>query len=177
MHDGGWPDVFIRTGTYPWQHLFPMPATPGIGMPGTRSSAATKCISEVPGLANGLTVAVAAAMSLTLFLLLVSYSQGGLLREPTPASFYAVFPHNTLVAMFGTVFGFAILALAIGVTRFWRNVSPGALQPGAGSEAARNALTLKYLDGCHGEGCNEADDRFTPLRPRFHHLTFYCFML
>lgn len=30
----GWPDVFIRTGTYPWQHLFPMPATPGIEMTG-----------------------------------------------------------------------------------------------------------------------------------------------
>lgn len=30
----GWPDVFIRTGTYPWQHLFPMSATPGIEMAG-----------------------------------------------------------------------------------------------------------------------------------------------
>lgn len=31
----GWPDVYVRTGTYPWQHLFPMPATPGIEMSGT----------------------------------------------------------------------------------------------------------------------------------------------
>lgn len=31
----GWPDVYIRTGTYPWQHLFPMPATPGVEMSGT----------------------------------------------------------------------------------------------------------------------------------------------
>lgn len=31
----GWPDVYVRTGTYPWQHLFPLPATPGIEMSGT----------------------------------------------------------------------------------------------------------------------------------------------
>ena len=30
----GWPDVYVRTGTYPWQHLFPLPATPGIEMSG-----------------------------------------------------------------------------------------------------------------------------------------------
>jgi citrate/tricarballylate utilization protein len=29
----------------------------------------------------------------------------------------------------------------------------------------------------HGQGCNEADDAFTLARRRFHHLTFYGFML
>jgi citrate/tricarballylate utilization protein len=45
------------------------------------------------------------------------------------------------------------------------------------SEAAQAGLTLKYLDGGHGEGCNESDDRFTLMRRRFHHFTFYGFML
>ncbi|EBV3510115.1 tricarballylate utilization protein TcuB, partial [Salmonella enterica subsp. enterica serovar Typhimurium] len=45
------------------------------------------------------------------------------------------------------------------------------------AEASHNALTLKYLDGGHGKGCNEADDAFTLLRRRFHHFTFYGFML
>ena len=45
------------------------------------------------------------------------------------------------------------------------------------SEAAHDALKLKYLDGGHGEGCNDEDDRFTLRRRRFHHLTFYGFML
>jgi citrate/tricarballylate utilization protein len=40
-----------------------------------------------------------------------------------------------------------------------------------------NALTLKYLDGGHGQGCNEAGDAFTLARRRLHHLTFYGFML
>jgi citrate/tricarballylate utilization protein len=38
-------------------------------------------------------------------------------------------------------------------------------------------LTLKYLDGGHGQGCNNADDRYTLWRRRYHHLTFYGFML
>ncbi len=79
--------------------------------------------------------------------------------------------------MFGAVFLFAALALGIGVRRFWRDVAPGTASVPAVSEAARHALTLKYLDGGHGEGCNEADDAFTLARRRFHHLTFYGFML
>jgi citrate/tricarballylate utilization protein len=38
-------------------------------------------------------------------------------------------------------------------------------------------LGLTYLDGGHGDGCNESNDRFTLARRRFHHFTFYGFML
>jgi len=75
------------------------------------------------------------------------------------------------------VFGFAVLALAIGVRRFWRDASPGAGSGEAFAEAAASALALEYLDGGHGEGCNEADDRYTLARRRFHHFTFYGFLL
>jgi citrate/tricarballylate utilization protein len=37
-------------------------------------------------------------------------------------------------------------------------------------------LSLRYLGGGHGEGCNNADDKFSLARRRFHHLTFYGFM-
>ena len=87
----------------------------------------------------------------------------------------------TLALMFGSVFGFAVLALTMGVRRFWRNVSPVAaplpLKTSAALEATANVAKLKYLDGGHGEGCNNADDKFTLWRRRFHHLTFYGFML
>jgi hypothetical protein len=36
---------------------------------------------------------------------------------------------------------------------------------------------LKYLDGGHGQGCNEADDRWTLERRACHHFTFYGFAL
>ena len=126
---------------------------------------------------NGLTVALALAAGLALFLVLALVRNGTLLHAPLAGNFYAIFPHNLMAAMFGAVFGFAVLALGIGVTRFWRDVSPGRASAPAVAEAARNALTLKYLDGGHGDGCNEESDRFTLARRRFHHFTFYGFML
>ncbi len=94
-----------------------------------------------------------------------------------PGDFFALFPHGTLVWMFGAVFAFAALALGVGVGRFWREVSPGVPNVPAASEAARSILTLKYLDGGHGEGCNNEDDAFSLWRRNFHHLTFYGFLL
>ena len=126
---------------------------------------------------NGLTVALALAAGLALFLVLAIMLGGGLWQPHLAANFYVVFPHNLMALMFGTVFGFAVLALGIGVTRFWRAVSPGQATAPAVAETARHALALTYLDGGHGEGCNETDDRFTLVRRRFHHLTFYGFML
>jgi citrate/tricarballylate utilization protein len=36
---------------------------------------------------------------------------------------------------------------------------------------------MRFLGGGHGRGCNDEDDAFTLRRRRFHHLTFYGFML
>jgi citrate/tricarballylate utilization protein len=126
---------------------------------------------------NGLTVALALAGGLALFLVLAIALTGSLLHPPLAGDFYAIFPHQLMVAMFGAVFAFAVLSLGIGVTRFWRDVSPGRATASAAAEATRNALALTYLGGGHGDGCNEADDRYTLARRRFHHLTFYGFLL
>jgi citrate/tricarballylate utilization protein len=126
---------------------------------------------------NGLTVALALAVSLALFLVLAAAMQTASVAMPAGRSFYSVFPHNLMVAMFGPVFLFAVLALGVGVHRFWRELAPGRASGAASVEAVHNVLSLKYLDGGHGEGCNEADDRFTLARRRFHHFTFYGFML
>jgi citrate/tricarballylate utilization protein len=125
---------------------------------------------------NGLTVAVALGAGLALFLLLVLLRNGSLLHAPMAGNFYAVFPHNLLVALFAPVFVFACVALGVGVARFWREVAPGPASAEAAREATGNVLRLKYLDGGHGEGCNDADDRFTLWRRRFHHCTFYGFL-
>lgn len=129
----------------------------------------------------GLTTALALSGGLALFLLMVVALRGSLLHEPLAGNFYAIFPHNLLAVMFGVVFLFSVFALGVGVTRFWRRVSPGT-RPGdapgaAAGGAARDALALRYLDGGHGEGCNNEDDAFTLARRRFHHFTFYGFML
>jgi len=66
---------------------------------------------------NGLVVALATAGGLALFLLLAAGTKGSLFHAPLAGDFYAVFPHNLLVAMFAPVFLFALLALALGVRR------------------------------------------------------------
>jgi citrate/tricarballylate utilization protein len=129
---------------------------------------------------NGLAVALALALGLALFLILGVASKGGLVHAPLQGNFYAVFPHDLLVVLFGTVSLWVVLAFGVGVARFWRGLpdeGPAVNRLEAAREAAQAALTLRYLDGGHGQGCNEADDRFTHWRRRFHHLTFYGFAL
>jgi len=126
---------------------------------------------------NGLTLAVALAVGLALFLLLASVLHSGASSASLNGNFYSVFPHNLMVSMFAPVFLFVALALGIGVTRFWRMSPPGPIKPTAASEAACDAARLKYLDGGHGEGCHEQDDGMTLERRRAHHLTFYGFGL
>ena len=126
---------------------------------------------------NGLTLSVALAAGLALFLVLLKIVQGELFQASRGGNFYAIFPHNTLALIFGVVFVLAIAALGMGVARFWREVSPGRATGPAVAEATHDALRLKYLDGGHGKGCNNEDDAFTLERRRCHHLTFYGFLL
>jgi citrate/tricarballylate utilization protein len=126
---------------------------------------------------NGITVALASSISLIVFLLVTLVLNGTLFIAPNGGNFYAIFSHNTLVLMFGSIFLFAIFALGLGVTRFWRQISPGTISGAAAAEATHDALTLKYLGGGHGKGCNNEDDAFSLWRKRFHHFTFYGFML
>ncbi|PQP00516.1 tricarballylate utilization protein TcuB [Pseudomonas frederiksbergensis] len=130
---------------------------------------------------NGLALALASGAGLALFLCLTLMVMGNLFTAMPGGDFYGIFPHNTLALMFGAVFGFSVLALTIGVRRFWRNVSPADApqqeKTAAALEATANVARLKFLDGGHGEGCNNADDQFTLWRRRFHHFTFYGFML
>ena len=114
---------------------------------------------------------------------------GGLTRTVAGGNFYAVFPHNFLALVFGVAFLYAVFALGVAVTKLWRQISPqvtadprdrdAALKARApaAAEAAMNVATMKYLDGGHGEGCNDEDDRFTLARRRFHHFTLYGFLL
>lgn len=132
---------------------------------------------------NGLALALALAFGLTLFLVLAIASEGSLFRVVDQGGFYAIFPHNLMVSLFAPVFLFALLALGLGVHRFWGSVSGVAGHPDApisceaAREATSNALSLKYLDGGHGEGCHNEDDAWTQARRHFHHATFYGFLL
>ena len=130
---------------------------------------------------NGLTVSLALAAGLALFLVLALALNGRLWGGDLRGNFYNLFPHNLLVAMFAPVFLWAVLALGLGVRRFWREVKPVTsglpVSAPAAAEATHDVLRLKYLGGGHGEGCNNEDDAYTLSRRHAHHLTFYGFML
>jgi citrate/tricarballylate utilization protein len=133
---------------------------------------------------NGLTLSLALAASLTLFMLLAIQSNGSLwgpVSGDAQQGFYAIFPHNFMVSLFAPVFLWAVFALGMGVRKFWVDVTPATsgapLSTPAAAEATHDALKLKYLGGGHGDGCNNEDDAFTLARKRMHHLTFYGFML
>jgi len=126
---------------------------------------------------NGITVSMAVSLSITFFLLLSALLNGSLFSGPLDGNFYAIFSHNTLVVMFGAVFGFSLIAISVGIIDFWRSISAGVISASAAVEATHDALTLKYLGGGHGDGCNNEDDAFSLWRKYFHHFTFYGFML
>ena len=125
-------------------------------------------------------MALALAASLAFFFALgIAWRGDGFFRAYTgPGSFYAIFPHNFLVLIFGASFVFAVAAIAIGAVRFWRSIGPAGLPTtrGATAGALRDAAALTYLDG-GGDGCPERTDAPTQARRALHHLTFYGFLL
>lgn len=128
----------------------------------------------------GITLVSALVVTFIFFLLAGSLLQGNDLFGLYQGNFYAIFPHNFLAVLFGSVFAVAFILLGFGIRKFWNQTSEvvlgGVEQPDI-LQAAKNVLTLKYLDGGHGKGCNEEDDRYTLIRRRFHHFTMYGFML
>ncbi|HUQ50872.1 MAG TPA: tricarballylate utilization 4Fe-4S protein TcuB, partial [Gammaproteobacteria bacterium] len=101
-----------------------------------------------------------------------------LLEPGTSSDFYAVVPHGVMVAVFGGVGLFVLLALAIGAARCARELkSMGAPPHGGGTGAAlRDALTLNHLHVA-GRDCVSGPELRTPWRRWLHHATFYGFAL
>jgi citrate/tricarballylate utilization protein len=96
-----------------------------------------------------------------------------------PGAFYALMPHNAMVALFGAAFLYAIIALIMGVRAFWRDIGEpidASMEPGSLWQAMKDAGRLRYLDG-GGVGCFNEDERPTDRRKIYHHFAFYGFLL
>jgi citrate/tricarballylate utilization protein len=88
-------------------------------------------------------------------------------------------PHNAMAALFGAAFLYAVIALAMGLRAFWRDIGEpfGTLaEPPSLWQAMKDAGRLRYLDG-GGVGCFNEDERPTDHPKVYHHLTFYGFLL
>ncbi|HXF47620.1 MAG TPA: tricarballylate utilization 4Fe-4S protein TcuB, partial [Burkholderiaceae bacterium] len=126
---------------------------------------------------HGVWLAAVLALALSAFLVLALALNGTLWREAAGGNFYAVFPHGVMVSIFGPVFLYALLALAVGARRFWRHCIGQPMAAAAAGPAAADVLRLKNLDGGHGEGCPNEDDRPSRARRRLHQVTLYGFLL
>jgi citrate/tricarballylate utilization protein len=131
---------------------------------------------------NGLVISVVAALSVAAFIFgFVALNDRQVLYgvHTGPGAFYALMPHNAMALLFGAAFLYAVIALAMSLRAFWRDIGePVGMQADAPSiwQAIRDAGELRYLDG-GGVGCFNEDDRPTDRRKIFHHLTFYGFLL
>jgi citrate/tricarballylate utilization protein len=114
------------------------------------------------------------AFAATLIVLLGTAILWFIVDRKAAGSFYEAMPHGLMVGIFGAVFLAALAALGIALRSFWRDMT----EPGIGGllGATWDAATLKNLDG-GGEGCTYPDARPSLARRRFHHLTFYGFLL
>jgi len=100
-------------------------------------------------------------------------------RTAPEADFYAVISHRAMVATFGIAAVFILIAHLAGFARFWNESGVGLarfLHPSALAKAMRDVLSLVNLSS-GGAGCTYPDQRHSQARRRFHHFTFYGFML
>ena len=100
-------------------------------------------------------------------------------RTAADADFYAVISHRAMIATFGIVAVFILIAHLAGFARFWSESGEGFarfLHPAALARAIRDVLSLANLSS-GGAGCTYPDQRHSQARRRFHHFTFYGFLL
>ena len=115
---------------------------------------------------NGLAASLITALSIVALFLLGDGKATG--------SFYNAMPHSLMAGFFGVVSLLILVPLIAGAAGFWRALDDRAA--GGIAEATGDALTLKYLGG-GGEGCTYPGEKPSFARRRFHHLTFYGFLL
>ncbi|GAA4120594.1 tricarballylate utilization 4Fe-4S protein TcuB [Aminobacter aganoensis] len=131
---------------------------------------------------NGLAISLIAAVSVAVFV-----AGFAAWHDPSvvfgvhtgPGAFYKLMPHDAMALLFGAAFAYALVALAMGVRNFWKDIGEPATtlaEPASLWQAIKDACSLRHLDG-GGVGCMNEDEAPTDRRRLYHHMTFYGFML
>lgn len=128
---------------------------------------------------NGLFVSLATAVAL-----IVTMALSTLLISPErlfgvhrgPGSFYSVVPYDVMVWVATLTFGFAVLALGMGLRNYWATAGRRAIGWKSLALALHDALTLRHLSG-GGHGCNDTDEGFTQGRRWLHQAMMWGFLL
>ncbi len=111
-----------------------------------------------------------------LFIVLFSTAVGAPWASALP--FYSVISHNMMVLIFLPLFVLPVVALILGLRRYWRSIGGDPLKLVHVKHAVASAATMKQLDGGQGQGCNyEKGERYTSARRWAHQATMYGFLL
>jgi len=121
---------------------------------------------------------------LTALALVIVFSASMLLMARSTGvggDFYAVIPHGAMVALFGSVFGFVVIAIASGLGRFLRDAGGRSEDrrlhtSGAAWRALRDGMSLRHLHG-NGADCVAGEEQRRPWRRWWHHVTLWGFLL
>ncbi len=132
---------------------------------------------------NGLSLLIGALLAPIVVLLSIYVWSGGATLSTAysveEGSFYRVVPHTVMIGIFGAIGSLVVLAFAVGLIRFWRDMGEplaSLLNVRAVRRAKMDAFSLRYLNG-GGDGCAYPDEMPSHARRWFHHLTFYGFGL
>ena len=128
---------------------------------------------------NGLYVTLATAISVALFIVgFVAFHDPAVLFSAQAGDFYRFMPHAAMAWLFGLVAIYAIVAFVFSLRAFWRGINADSERANLADlmRAAHDAGSLSYLGG-GGGGCMSENERPSAARRKFHHLTFYGFLL
>jgi citrate/tricarballylate utilization protein len=121
---------------------------------------------------SGLAIALALAAALALGFWAVAALPGG------GDGFYAALGHGAMLAIFLPAFLFPLVALGVGLSRFWRETGGHPVTRAELRDAAVAAASLGNLSGGQGQGCNyEREERYSDARRWAHQATMYGFLL
>ena len=125
---------------------------------------------------SGIVASALALFCTIIFVLLARTPSPVAVRSGSAGAFYGVIPEDIMIAITGTAFLFALVALAIGVIKFWRDTNSPSADASSFLPALADVFTLRNLGG-GGDGCNNRDETFSQSRRYFHHALFYGFLL
>lgn len=100
------------------------------------------------------------------------------LKPESGEGFYAYLGHGAMIAIFTPAFLLPLLAIAVSLRGYWREIGGGRITLADITRATARAATLKNLDGGQGQGCNfEKGDRYSNARRHAHQATLWGFLM
>ena len=100
------------------------------------------------------------------------------LRPASGEGFYAYLSHAGMVAIFAPAFLLPLVAVGVGLRRYWAEVGGKPVRLAHLRAALAAAADMRNLGGGQGQGCNFEDmDRYSNKRRLAHQMAMYGFLL